>query len=89
MNDIASVTNSSVPGSISITQKDIAGNTPWYNTAMLSDDSARGNLSISQGNAGGWIDPKTGTPTPGDQATVNDGSTAGGNITIRPGHGSQ
>ena len=55
VNDVASVTTSSVPGNISITQSDLASNTPWYNTATISGDTAGGNLSISQGNAGGWV----------------------------------
>ena len=87
VNDSACVTTSSVPGTgnISITQSDLASNTPMYNTAKISGDTAGGNISISQLNAGGTI--IKGVPTPGDQATVT-GSKVGGNITIGQGTGS-
>ena len=88
VNDVASVTTSSVPGNISITQSDLASNTPWYNTATLSGDTAGGNLSISQGNAGGWVEPETTITTEGDQATVT-GSTGRGSISIGQGIGSE
>ena len=53
VNDIASVTNSNVLGNISITQTDLASNSPSWNTATISGDTAQqGNISISQGNAG-------------------------------------
>ena len=83
MNDSASVTNSTVSGNISITQTDLASNSPSWNTATISGDTAQqGNISISQGNAGSGNGN-----TFGDQATVT-GSTAGGNITIGQGTGS-
>ena len=56
-----------------------------YNAALISGDTAGGNISISQGNAGGTI--INGVPTPGDQATVT-GSKAGGNVGITIGQGS-
>src|SRR5271166_448570 len=84
--DSASVeTSSTVLGNISITQTDLASNTPMYNAALISGDTAGGNISISQGNAGGTI--INGVPTPGDQATVT-GSKAGGNVGITIGQGS-
>ena len=75
VNDSACVTTSSVPGTgnISITQSDLASNTPMYNTAKISGDTAGGNISISQLNAGGTI--IKGVPTPGDQATVTGSRT--------------
>ena len=79
------MTSSTVPGNISITQTDLASNTPIYDTATVSGDTVGGNISISQGNAGGTI--SGGVPTPGDQATVT-GSKAGGTITIGQGTGS-
>jgi hypothetical protein len=85
VNDQASVTNSTVPGNISISQAGLASNSPMYNTALISNDkSTYGNLSITQANAGGVV-LKTGV-TPGDQATIT-GSTAGGNATITQGTG--
>ena len=57
--DVASVTSSSVPGSISITQNDVAGNsspdsaTASGDHAGFSGDGGNGNITISQGNAGG------------------------------------
>ena len=87
VNDSASVTTSSVPGNISITQSDLASNTPSWNTATISADTAGGSISISQGNAGG-TQLTNGTTTPGDQASVT-GSKAGSNITIGQGTGSK
>jgi hypothetical protein len=85
VNDQASVTNSNVPGNISITQSDLASNSPMYNTATISGDTAGGNLSITQGNAGGVV-LKGGVVTLGDQANIHN-SNAGGNASITQGTG--
>ena len=89
VNDFASVSGSTVPGNISITQTDLATNSPMYNTAQISGDTAgstnsTGTISISQGNAGGTIKAPF---TLGDQATVTL-SKATGNITTTQGTGS-
>jgi Bacterial Ig domain/Domain of unknown function (DUF4214) len=84
VNDQASVQNSNVPGFISISQSDVAGNSPMYNTALISGDTAGGSLSITQGNAGGVV-IESGV-TPGDQASIHN-STSGGNATISQGSG--
>jgi hypothetical protein len=85
VNDQASITNSNVPGFMSITQSDAASNSPSYNTALISNDVAGGALSITQGNAGGTV-LKGPIITPGDQATIT-GSSAGGNASISQGSG--
>jgi hypothetical protein len=86
INDVASVIGSSVMGNISITQSDLASNTPFYNMATISGDTAGGTISISQGDAGGTL-IKGAPPTPGDQATVT-GSKSGGSTKISQGMGS-
>ena len=67
VNDSASVTNSTLPGDISITQTDSAKNSPMYNMAYISDDKVgytvtiggtiihafAGDLTINQGSADG------------------------------------
>jgi hypothetical protein len=85
-NDTASVTTSSVGGNISITQSDLASNSPSWNVAMMSGDTAGGTISITQGDAGG-TSVKGGPTTTGDQATVT-GSKSGGNTTVIQGMGS-
>jgi hypothetical protein len=85
VNDQATVENSVVPGNISITQGDVAGNTPRFNIATISSDTAGGSISISQGNAGGEV-LKGGALTQGDTASVT-GSKAGTSITISQGTG--
>ena len=84
VNDSASVTNSTLPGNISITQQDVVvPNSLWYNTALISGDKVGftvmsggqilsghfGNLTINQGSAAG------------DSATISN-STAVGNVSI-------
>jgi hypothetical protein len=95
-NDVASVTTSTVPGNISITQSDLASNTPSVNTATISGDSAgfsnskgsnAGTIKISQGNAGGTILVPSLVTTPGDSALVTN-STSFGSTTITQGSGS-
>ena len=89
-NDFASVTNSTLPGDISITQTDsqLAPNSPMYNMAYISDDKVGytvtiggtilpvhpGSLTINQGSVDG------------DQAIVRT-STAVGNVAITQGDG--
>ena len=85
--DSASVTYSTVPGSISITQKDVAGNPG--DSAMIDHDTVGytetigttvlaafpGNLTITQGNASI------------DTATVSNSTAVGGNVLIIQGNG--
>ena len=78
--DSASVTHSTVPGSISITQKDVAGNPGdtaliYHDTVGYTETSGTtvlaafpGNLTISQGNASI------------DTATVSNSTALGGNV---------
>ena len=80
VNDSASVTNATVPGNVTVIQADAAANTPMYDTALLSGDTAGGSLGIVQGDAGGA------SITPGDQATIT-GSTSAGDATISQGQG--
>jgi hypothetical protein len=96
-NDVASVTTSTVPGNISITQTDLASNTPSVNTATISGDTAgfsnskgsnAGTIKISQGNAGGTLLLPSMVTTPGDSALVTS-STSFGSTTITQGTGSK
>jgi hypothetical protein len=79
------------PGNLSIKQGDAGGD-----TASISNSTATGNASITQGNGGGAV--VDGVPQPGDSATIS-GVGAGiviqvapyfsnGNITIIQGSGS-
>jgi hypothetical protein len=100
VNDQASVTNSVVPGSISILQQDLASNSPMWNSALISGDTVGGlppagfptpipgftaNLSITQGNAGGTV-LKGPIITQGDTANIHN-SNATGNASITQGTG--
>jgi hypothetical protein len=84
VNDVASVSNSIVPGFISITQSDLLSNSPSYNTATITGDTAGGALSIKQGDAGGVIPvDSSGHPLPvtqGDIATISTSSGSSASI---------
>jgi hypothetical protein len=88
-NDVASVTFSTVPGFISISQADVAGNSPSFSMATIMGDSAGGALRITQGNAGGVLLRNSSGAvigfTQGDQATIT--TSSGASATISQGTG--
>jgi hypothetical protein len=84
VNDSASVTASTVPGNITITQTDLGSNSPSFNLATISGDTAGGAISISQGNAAGDVAlVQGGAPATGSTFNANNVSiTQGNNVSI-------
>ena len=101
VNDTATVTGTtvggtSVPGYISITQNDVASNSPSWNSATIKNSIAGGStplalpggsaLSIKQGDAGTTI-VKGVLQGPGDTALIMNSTAKAGNASITQGNG--